>query len=39
MFEFYQYMLGEGNYKPNIGFTKLAAVLALSDTNENSGGF
>ena len=24
---------------PNIGYTKLAAVLALSDTNELSGGF
>lgn len=25
--------LGEGNYDPNIGYTKLAGVLALSDTN------
>ncbi len=29
----YSYMLGEGNYRPNIGYTKLAGVLALSDTN------
>ena len=32
-------MLGEGNYTPNVGYTKLAGVLALSDTNEESGGF
>lgn len=32
-------MLGEGNYDKNIGYTKLAGVLALSDTNEESGGF
>jgi ectoine hydroxylase-related dioxygenase (phytanoyl-CoA dioxygenase family) len=29
----------EGNYEKNNGYTKLAGVLALSDTNENSGGF
>ena len=33
------YMMGEGNYTKNVGYTKLAGVLALSDTNENSGGF
>ena len=27
------YMLGEGNFTTNIGYTKLAGVLALSDTN------
>lgn len=32
-------MLGEGNYMPNVGYTKLAGVLALSDTKEESGGF
>lgn len=32
-------MLGEGNYMPNVGYTKLAGVLALSDTNDESGGF
>jgi len=31
--------LSEGNHLPNIGYTKLAGVLALSDTNEESGGF
>lgn len=30
---------GEGNFLPNVGFTKLAGVLALSETNEFSGGF
>ena len=32
-------MMGEGNYEDNIGYTKLAGVLALSDTHETSGGF
>ena len=32
-------LMGEGNYEKNIGYTKLAGVLALSDTNEKSGGF
>lgn len=32
-------LLGEGNYDPFVGYTKLAGVLALSDTNEDSGGF
>lgn len=32
-------LLGEGNYTPNVGYTKLAGVLALSDTNNTSGGF
>ena len=26
-------MLGEGNYDPFVGYTKLAGVMALSDTN------
>ena len=30
---------GEGNLAPFRGYTKLAGVLALSDTNDNSGGF
>ena len=34
MFEDFEYMLSEGNYTPNVGYTKLAGVLALSDTNE-----
>lgn len=38
-FEHFQFMLSEGNYMPNVGYTKLAGVLALSDTNEESGGF
>lgn len=29
----------EGNFVPNVGYTKLAGVLALSDTNDLSGGF
>ncbi len=29
----FQSFLGEGNYLPNVGYTKLAGVLALSDTN------
>jgi hypothetical protein len=28
-----QFLLGEGNYTPNMGFTKLAGVIALTDTN------
>lgn len=32
-------MMGEGNFEENVGYTKLAGVLALSDTNEKSGGF
>jgi hypothetical protein len=35
----FRYLLGEGNFTPNIGYTKLAGVLALTDTNEKSGGF
>ena len=31
--------LSEGCWVPYAGYTKLAAVLALSDTNETSGGF
>jgi hypothetical protein len=31
--------MSEGNFLPFRGFTKLAGVLALSDTNEKSGGF
>lgn len=26
-------LLGEGNYDPFVGYTKLAGVMALSDTN------
>lgn len=29
----FQGLLGEGNETPNIGYTKLAGVLALTDTN------
>lgn len=32
-------MLGEGNYLPKGGYTRLQGVLALSDTSEDSGGF
>lgn len=32
-------LLGENNYDPFVGYTKFAGVLALSDTNETSGGF
>lgn len=29
----YNMLMGEGNYDPYVGYTKLAGVLALSDTN------
>lgn len=29
----------QGNFLPFVGYTKLAGVLALTDTNDNSGGF
>jgi hypothetical protein len=33
------YMLSEGNFGKYNGYPKLSGVIALSDTNENSGGF